>query len=203
MTVRFRTRAFLVCFIPFALLLTAAFAMIQTFVQSNVREGLRASLRQNEFAIARLHSKSELQNSRFLKVVGENAALKSGMQLLVSESRSEGARRTVEDQLRELGEHMGFDLLLVSAPDGTPLVAVVRTPGPAGELVPVDPRTIKVNDDGLLLINGRTLQVASIPVDQAQENMGTLSIGAYFDFSEFTTSAVLIHDGAVIASQHR
>jgi putative nucleotidyltransferase with HDIG domain len=202
--VRFRTRAFLVCFIPFALLLTAGFWMIQRFVQSTVRDGLRTSLRENQLAVARVHSKSDLQNSRFLNVVGENAALKGGMQLLVSESRSEAARRTVEDQLRELGEHMGFDFLLVSAPDGAPLAGVVRKPpdntNGTGELVPLDTAVLQPSWKGLLLIDGRAFQVASVPIDQNDENIGSLSVGAYFDFSEFTIPAVLMHNGTVIHS---
>ncbi|HEY4379097.1 MAG TPA: HD-GYP domain-containing protein [Acidobacteriaceae bacterium] len=201
---RFRTRAFLVCFVPLSLLLAIGFWMIQTLVQSSVRDGLLNSLRQNQLAIARVHSKSELQNSRFLKVVGENAALKDGIQLFVSESHSEAARLTVEDQLRELGEHMGFDFLLVSAPDGTPLAGVVRaqssSPDAPGELVPVDVTVLDRAHQGLHSMNGRTFQVASIPVDQNEENIGSLSVGAYFDFSEFTTPAVLLLNGSVINS---
>jgi len=93
---RFQTRAFLICFLPFALLLAAGLWMVQLFVQSNVRNDLRASLRQNELAIARVHAQADLQNSRFLKIVGDNAALKAGMQLLRSESGSQAARMTVE-----------------------------------------------------------------------------------------------------------
>ncbi len=126
MTTRFRTRAFLICFIPFALLLASSFWMIQRFVQSTVRDGLHTSLRESQVAIANIHAKGDLQNSRFLKVAGENTALKAGMQLLIDNPRSEAARRTVEDQLRELGEHMGFDFMLISAPDGSPLAGVAR-----------------------------------------------------------------------------
>jgi len=129
---RFRTRAFLLCFVPFAVLLTLSFATIQVFVQATVRDGLRRSLRENQAAMARLHAKSDLQNSRFLKVAGENASLMAGMDLLRAEPGRD-ARRTVEDQLREMGEHMGFDFLLVSSPSGTPLAGVVRQ---AGQLVP-------------------------------------------------------------------
>ena len=95
--------------------------MIQRFVQSTVRDGLHTSLRESQVAIANIHAKGDLQNSRFLKVAGENSALKAGMQLLLDNPHSDGARRTVEDQLRELGEHMGFDFMLVSAPNGAPL----------------------------------------------------------------------------------
>ena len=201
---RFRTRAFLICFIPFALLLTTSFWMIQRFVQSTVRDGLRTSLRENQLAIARIHSKTDLQNSRFLRVAGENAALKAGMQLLASEPDSDAARRTVEDQLRELGEHMGFDFLVVSAPNGRPVAGVVRkardrTDGNS-QLVPVDLGELEPSTKGLIFIQQRAFQVASVPIDQDQENVGSLSLGEYFDFSDFTTPVVLIHDGKAIRS---
>jgi HD-GYP domain-containing protein (c-di-GMP phosphodiesterase class II) len=202
--VRFRTRAFLIYFVPYALLLAISFWTIQRFVQSTVRDDLRTSLRRNQLAVARVHSKSDLQNSRFLKVAGENPALKAGIQLLVSESGSETAQRTVEDQLRELGEHMGFDFLLVSAPNGMPLAGVVREAGDKtngkSQLVPVDTALLEPSKKGLLLFDGNAFQVASVPIDQGEENVGSLSLGEYFDFSEFTTPAVLIHNGKAIKS---
>ena len=201
---RFRTRAFLICFVPFALLLSCSFWMIQRFVQSTVRDSLNASLRENQSANVRIHAKSDLQNSRFLKVAGENAALKAGMQLLLSRQGSEAARRTLEDQLRELGEHMGFDFLLVYGPNGMPLAGVIRQleegPGGHSQLVPVDITQFERGLQGFLVAQGRTFRVASVPVDQGDENLGALSVGEYFDFSEFTIPAVLIRNGRVIDS---
>jgi putative nucleotidyltransferase with HDIG domain len=192
---RFRTRAFLICFIPFALLLTCGFALMQRFVLTGVRDGLRASLRENQLAIARAHAHSDLQNSRFLKVAGENAALKAGMQLL-SESRSAAARSTVEDQLRELGEHMGFDFLRVSAPDGTPLAGVLRRDG---NLVPMETSLLTRANSGVILIDGRALELGSVPIDAA-ENIGLLSVGAEFNFAGFTTPAVLLRNRQAVES---
>jgi HD-GYP domain-containing protein (c-di-GMP phosphodiesterase class II) len=199
---RFRTRTFLICFVPFALLLAASFWMVQQFVQSTVRDGLRASLRENELAIARIHAKSDLQNSRFLKIAGENAALKAGMELLLSEPGSDAARRTVEDQLRELGEHMGFDFLLVSAPNGEPLAGVVRQTEEdhegKGQLVPLNKELIPHGGNGLLLIDNHTLRFSTVPIDNDEENLGAVSVGEYFEFPTLATPAVLIHDGKVI-----
>ncbi len=178
--------------------------MIQRFVQSTVRDGLHTSLRESQVAIANIHAKGDLQNSRFLKVAGENTALKAGMQLLLANPHSEGARRTVEDQLRELGERMGFDFMLISAPDGSPLAGAVRQftghSGAHGQLVPLKISDLDRNSAGFLLLGGRTFQVASIPVDQDDENIGLLSVGEYFDFSDLTTLVVLVHDGKVIDS---
>jgi HD-GYP domain-containing protein (c-di-GMP phosphodiesterase class II) len=203
-TTRFRTRAFLICFIPFALLLASSFWMIQRFVQSTVRDGLHTSLRESQVAIANIHAKGDLQNSRFLKIAGENSALKAGMQLLLANQHSDGARRTVEDQLRELGEHMGFDFMLVSAPDGSPLAGVVRSAAARsdthGQLIPLDVSLLDRNHAGFLLLMGRTFQVASVPVDENDENIGMLSVGEYFDFSDLTTQVALMHNGKVINS---
>jgi HD-GYP domain-containing protein (c-di-GMP phosphodiesterase class II) len=202
-TTRFRTRAFLICFIPFAMLLAGSFWMIQRFVQSTVRDGLHTSLRESQVAIANIHAKGDLQNNRFLKVAGENSALKAGMQLLLANPHSDAARRTVEDQLRELGEHMGFDFMLISAPDGTPLAGVVRQSAAQSDarsqLVPFDASQVEPGA-GFLRLDGRIFQVASVPVDQSDENIGHLSVGEYFDFSDLTTLVVLAHEGKVIES---
>ena len=204
MTTRFRTRAFLICFVPFAVLLGCSFWMIQRMVQSTVREGLRASLGENQLAIARLHAKGDLQNSRFLKIAGENPALKAGMGLLASSNDKEAARRTVEDQLHELGEHMGFDFLVVSGLHGEPLAGVVRQAAAdahgQSQLVPLNTAGLTRSRSELLDFGGRTFQVASVPVDLGDENLGSLSVGEYFDLSEFTTPAVLMHNGKVIQS---
>lgn len=204
MTTRFRTRAFVLCFVPFAVLLAGSFLVIQRFVQSTVRDGLRTSLRENQLAIADIHAKVDLQNSRFLKVVGENAALKAGMKLFRSNTDASAARRTVEDQLRELGQHMGFDFLLVSAPNGAPIAGVLRQagtgPGAPTELVPLGVARLGPVEGGLMMVNGHAFQVASVPIDLDDENLGALSVGQLFDFSEFTTPAVLVHHGRVIES---
>jgi HD-GYP domain-containing protein (c-di-GMP phosphodiesterase class II) len=194
---RFRTRAFLCCFVPFALLLAGSFRMIQNLVELTVREGLRTSLKENHKSLALVLSKSDLQNSRFLKIAGENAGLKAGVQLLLSNPRNIEARATVEDQLRELCERMGFAMLMVSGPDGPPLAGVLRV---AGTVRPLDTASMTSNRSGLMLLDGLAYQVASEPIDQADENIGMLSVGEVFDFSEFTTPTVLLHNGHVLKS---
>src|SRR5579863_6915141 len=124
---RFATRTLLLCFVPFAVLLMGSFQAIQKLVESTVKAGLRSSLRENQLTIARLRALAELQNNRFLRVAGENASLKAGMQLLQLNPANSEARKTVEDQLEQLCEEMGFDLLSVSDPDGKAITAAMRT----------------------------------------------------------------------------
>ena len=202
MAMRFLTRAFLLCFVPSAVLLAASFWMAQKRVQSTVRDDLRGSLRENQLVMARAQSKADKQNSRFLNIAGENATLKDGIKLFGSESGDEDARRAMEDQLRELGGHMGFDFLLVSAPNGAPLAGVVRRgaeiSGGKSQLVPLDEDLIEHSEKGLLMIGGRIFRFASVPIDEDEENIGSLSVGEYFDFPGATTPAVLLHAGQMI-----
>jgi putative nucleotidyltransferase with HDIG domain len=197
MKTHLRTRAFLLCFLPFAILMTTSFWMIQRFVQATVREGLHTSLRESQVAIANIHAKGDLRNSRFLRIAGENTALKAGVELLRQNPKSSDARSTVEDQLRELGEHMGFDFMLVSAPGGNPLAGAARQ---GSQLVPLNLSNLDGNRSGFLLLDGRTFQVASVPVDVNNENIGSLTVGEFFDFSDLSTQVVLVRNGRVIES---
>jgi hypothetical protein len=195
---RFRTRVFLLCFVPFAFVLAGSFWAIQSVVQATVREGLQATLRENQISIARLRSRSDLENSRFLKVAGENSALKAGVQLLLSSPRNATAHATLEDQLGELCERMGFDLLTVSDSEGTELAGVMRTG--SNVITPVPAQLPPARKGGLLTVKDKIYQVATVPLDQGDENIGFMSVGEVFDFGQFNTPTVLMHNGNVIRS---
>lgn len=199
MTMRFRTRTFLICFLPVVVLLSASFWFAQRFVQRTVLDNVRTSLRESQLAISRVQARSDLENTRFLKGAGENAALKAGMQLLAAEASSPTARRTIEDQLYELGEHMRFDLVEIVSPEGRPLAGLTR-PSVSASLTPVPADRLQPRQGGWLFLNDRVLRVTSVPIDADQENLGTLTVGEYFDFSEFATPVVLLAQNRVIAS---
>jgi HD-GYP domain-containing protein (c-di-GMP phosphodiesterase class II) len=192
---RFRTRAFLLCFVPFALLLTGSFWTIQKLVLATVKNGLRSSLRENHQSLVRLRSRTDLQNSRFLKVAGENAELKAGLQLLSTNPDSVEARATVEDQVGELCTKMGFDFLLVSNADGKALTGVLRTE--AG-IVPYTDLPAHAHHSGLMTINGEVYQIASVPIDQSEDNIGELSVGERLDLAGFNTSVAVLQNGGVL-----
>jgi HD-GYP domain-containing protein (c-di-GMP phosphodiesterase class II) len=194
---RFATRAFLWSFGPFALLLFGSFWNVQKLVQLTVRESIRTSLRQTHQSIAYVRSKSEVQNSRFLRVAGENASLKAGLQLLNTEAGNGEARLTVEDQLREISQTLGVDFLLVSGPDGTPRVGVTRI---GEQLVAMDTARVRPPQQGFFQIEDHLYQLASTPINQGDENLGLLTVGEPFDLSGFNTPAVLLYRGRVLKS---
>jgi putative nucleotidyltransferase with HDIG domain len=197
MKMRFATRAFLWSFVPFALLLAGSFWAIQQRVQNTVRSGLRSSLREAHVSMARLRQQSELQNSRFLRIVAENPSLKAGLQLLLINPKSGAARLTLEDQLREIAEALRFDFLLVSNSDGTPLAGIVRIDN---QLVAMDIKRMKPPQQGFFTLGESTYQVNSFPIDINDENIGDLSIGEHFDLSEFSTPAILAQNGEILRS---
>ena len=198
---RLRTRAFLLCFVPVALLLMGSFWAIRKLVETTVQDNLRASLRDNQLSIARLRSRTDLQNSRFLRVVGENASLKAGLQLVRSNPTNLAAKETLEDQLREMCAQMGFDYLAVSSPDAGILAAVIRTDTGVSSLnAPLEAFAPGQTTRGLITQGDRVYQIASVPIDQGEENIGEAAIGERFDLAEFNTPAVLLRNGKVLRS---
>jgi putative nucleotidyltransferase with HDIG domain len=198
---RFATRTFLWSFLPFAALLGASFWAVRTAALSAVREALRSSVRDNQVTLAREREQSESRNSRILRVAAENPALKAGLQLLATErSARDAARRTVEDQLSEICDTMGFDFLAVSDTSGEPLAGVVR--GKEGfspmDLKP-DLKPLALPAKGFFSTQGSIFQVTSVAIAQGQEHVGTLAVGQQFDLSGVAMPAVLLHGAAVVA----
>jgi HD-GYP domain-containing protein (c-di-GMP phosphodiesterase class II) len=194
---RFATRTFLLSFVPISVLLLGSFWAVQILVQHAVRDQLQASLRQTHESIARMQSKNEARDIRFLRILGENATLKAGLQLLLAAHNSRDARITVEDQLREMSEQLGFDLLTISDPTGKPLAGVFRV---ADQLAAIDFSRTHPPLTGLLTLGGSAYQIASTSIDQGEENLGTLSVGERLDLSGFSTPVVLEHNGQAVES---
>jgi putative nucleotidyltransferase with HDIG domain len=194
---RYATRTFLLSFLPFALLLLASFWAVQGLTVSAARAGFRETLRQSQELLVRLHARGEQATRRSLKVLAENPALKAGLQLALVEAGSAAARRTVADQLREINENLGLDLLLAIAADGSPLAGVRR----AGAVtVGLDRAPEKRFAPGLGSVGGEWYRLALIPVNLSQENLGALVVGERLDLREFPMPVALEHHGRVIAS---
>ena len=163
------------------------------------REGRAAfvAARESPFDQHRLRARTDLQNSQFLRVVGENAELKAGLELLTANPESAEARATVEDQVGELCTRMGFDFLLVSNAEGRALAGVLRTE--AG-VMPVAAPGDQPHASGLMMIGERVYQLASVAIDQGEDNVGELSVGERFDLADFNTPAVLLRNGVALES---
>jgi putative nucleotidyltransferase with HDIG domain len=192
---RLATRTFLWSILPFAALLAGSFYAVQDRVLLKVREKLQSSVKQTLASLANMRSRAELRDSRMLRVVSQNPALKAGVQLMLGDPRDPQARATVEDQLLEIGGELGFDFMLVSDGPGTPLAAVMLQ---EGKLKTLDLSRRPPPHQGYFTTDGRTFQVTSVPIDEGNENLGTLSVGERFDLSAVPGTAVLMRDGKII-----
>jgi HD-GYP domain-containing protein (c-di-GMP phosphodiesterase class II) len=198
---RFATRTFLSSVVPVAVLLTASFWAIRSSVIATVRDGLRASVRDNEVALAREQTRNEARNKRLLQGVAENPTLKAGLQLLATErSVRDEARNTVQDQLSEIGDSLNFDFIMVSGARGERLAAVVRY---AGGFAPFNLTSVQPPEQGFFSADDRLYEVTSVPIHEAGAQVATLTVGARFDIASLGVPAVLLHKGSVIAAQMR
>ena len=135
----------------------------------------------------------------------ENAALKAGIQILLSNPASPAARRTVEDQLRELGEHMGFDFLLVSAPNGTPLAGVIRHTDDAQPQPARSSRHYAVSTTLAPASSSSTAAPCRSPPSPSIRTTATSvpsPSASIFTFSGLASPAVLLHNGQGHRLQH-
>ncbi len=224
---RFATRTFLTSFVPFAVLLAVSFWAIRVSVIATVRDGLRASVRDNQVALAREQARNQARDRKWLQGVAESSTLKAGLQLLATEraaapsekshksveeqarsavldlaysTAQDQARNTVQDQLSEICDSLGFDFIMVSGVHGEPLAAVARY---AGGFTPVKLLQQQAPEQGFFSVDDRLYQVTSVPVEEAGAQVATLTVGGRFDISRFGVPAVLLHKGAVIATATR
>jgi putative nucleotidyltransferase with HDIG domain len=197
-SMRFATRAFLWSFVPFALLLAGSFWSVRTAALSAVKNALRSDVRENQVTLAKERERGEIKNARILRVVVENPALKAGLQLLASEHHArEAARRTVEDQLSEICDTMGFDFLAVSNASGEPLAGVIRR---NEGFAPVNIEQLQLPARGFLSMQDRIFRVTSVAIAQGQEKVGSLAVGERFDLAEVAMPAVLLRGQFVTAA---
>ncbi len=191
------SRTFLCVFVPTTLVLLTAFLITQRRIQTDVQAQVRESIKREQGRLEIERRRGELQDRRFLKLATENAALKAGLQLLLANRTDADARRTVEDQLREILAVVQCDLLAVAGYDGAALAGVVSD---GASIAALDGRAMPAPQAGLFTVSGKTYQTTSLAIDLAGESLGTLTIGERLDLAAFSLPVVLLRSGHVVAS---
>ena len=197
MKMKFSSRVFLLSFVPIALVLLGTFVATQHFITQGVKEGLRASLRETHAFLSRSRAAAELQNSRLLSIVAENPSLKAGIELARLQTNDPEARATLEDQLSEYGELLGFDVLWAHTAGERALAGVVRSADGLQEM-PFD--SIGPIADGVVSLGDHVYYVSTLPINVGSDYVGSLTIGRAFDLAEFSSPTVLVHEDKVIRS---
>jgi HD-GYP domain-containing protein (c-di-GMP phosphodiesterase class II) len=194
---RFSTRTFLFSSAPNIALLISAFFFIENLTVTALTNDAKRSLRQTQLRMAHSHARSEEESARLLKIVSENAPLKAAMQLMAVERDSPDAKRTLEDQLRDVCEPLDLGFLSVSYPDGRFMAGLIRT---AGRWTPLEPSRLSSSASGIAWMDGGVYTVTANRVMQAGEDLGRVSVGRTFDIAEVETPAVLMNSGRVLLS---
>ena len=193
-------RAFLFAFVPMVLTLLLCFIVVQKAVEGRIKDRLRASLHETETRISRRDAEHSQQTLRTLYTLTENPSLKAGITLLQQNRDSrlhEQVQETLERQLNEMGNSLGFDLMLLEDSANQPLVG---TAGPQRSRVDLKAAAVEFIAPGLLRVHGNLFEVAAIPINLANENLGTLIVGKEFDLQRWNDygSAALIRNGRIL-----
>ena len=193
-------RAFLFAFIPMVLTLLLSFVVVHKAVEGRIKDRLRASLHETEMLISRREAEHSQQILRALSTLTENASLKAGITLLQEnrDGRLQGeVQETLARQLGEMSESLGFDLMLLENPLDQPVVGIA---GPQRSRVELQPGTTEFLAPSLLRVKGQLYEVATIPINVKNENLGTLIVGKHFDLDRWNDygSAALVRQGRIL-----
>ncbi len=197
------TRAFVFSFIPVCLVLASSFVALNALVKQRVKDGLRDSLQKSEALVNRASADYSRRLSQFLAVLAGSAGLKAAIGLLheapaTSESAAE-VRRTIEAQLRDMHQQVGYDLLAITDWNGRTMAAIeFRDAG----LVALDDAP-RIPDQGVLLeYRGVLYEVTTTPVSLGAERIADLRLGSKFDLGRYHGAGemALLEDGKILRS---
>ena len=103
---------------------------------------------------------------------------------------------TVEDQLREICSASRIDLLFFPAR----MASGLRASSGRSRNGSDEARRRSATMAGFYNDGGVEYQVTSVPIDQADERIASLSVGEPLDFKAFNTPVALLHQNKVIES---
>jgi signal transduction histidine kinase len=197
------TRAFLFSFVPVCLVLAVSFMALGSAVERLVKKEVRDSLQDSEELVARTNAEWAHRLQQFAAVLAESAGLKAAIGLLhEAPSTPENIvqiRSTIEAQLREIHDLVGYQLLAITDWKGNTVAAVeyrdgkTRTPAQMA-IIPEKPQLVEVG--------GVLYEFITTPIATGGEQTGSLSLGSEFDLNRYHLAgdAALLHEGRIVRS---
>ncbi len=190
------TRGFLCSFLALSAALAGGYFMVSEAIRLHVRETLKQSLYEHQEDLDRQAAASNRDLMRTVSALAETSGLKAAISLSReigngttrgdAEDRIE-ARRTIQAQLTEMAGLTGLGLLAFVNPNGVPVAATAKLTGDLGRC-------------SLCSVNGHLYETLSVPVNQGDENLGSLILGREFTLPRDSggSRSVLLHSGAVV-----
>jgi signal transduction histidine kinase len=199
-TTSLTTRAFLFSFVPLCVVLAGSFAALNALVEQRVKQGLRDSLEKSEQLLARANEDYSRRISQFVAVLADSAGLKAAIGLLREPAANAEAgaeiRRTIEAQLHEMHDLVGFDLLAVTDWKGRTVAAVQFGGAAQGSMqAPQWPAQRSLVEAGASLY-----ELTSTPISIGGAQIGDLKLGNQFDLGRYHIGGdtALVRDGHIL-----
>jgi signal transduction histidine kinase len=197
------TRAFLFSFVPMCLVLAVSFMALSAAVERQVKKELRESLQNSADLVARANAEWAGRIRQFVAVLSDSAGLKAAIGLLREAPSNPGTavqvRSTIEQQLREIHDLVGYDLLAISDWRGQTVAAVEFRDGIAH--TPDQLASIRAEQQ-LVELGGVLYEFTTTPIAVGGEQTGRFILGSQFDLRRYnmTGEAALIRDGRMVRS---
>lgn len=194
-------RAFLFAFIPLCVVLAGSFFALNALVERRVKQALRDSIEKSGQLLAQTNAEHSRRIAQFTAVLANDPGLKAAIGLLREPASSPEAaaevRQTIQAQLRDLHNLVGFDLMAVA--DWKGRTAAAATFGaPAARATDV---TAQLPAEASLIETGDAIyELSSTPISIDGEQIGDLKLGSQFDLDRyhFGGETVLLRGGAII-----
>jgi len=177
------------------IVLAASFFALNAAVEQQVKRSLRDSLAQSEQLLVSASLDSAKRIAQFVAVVAENAGLKAAVGL-VQERPAEEVRSTIEMQLQELHNRVGYELIAVTGWKGSLLATADfrELPGKGGKW-PDSPESSSLQE-----YDGDLYEFSTIPITAGGEEIANLRVGSRFDLDRYHLKGdvALLRDGRIL-----
>jgi len=178
------TRTFLISLLPLCLTMIFTFFGLSMALKDRTREGIRDYVHTSELLLEKVNESDARRTAQAASLLTENAGLKASLGLLRETSENSELRsqveRTIEEQLRELHERIGYEFLAISdSQDRTVLALELR----GATLTRVRSVPAIGGAATLLNLNGVLYQVESAPITLNDQAAGRLAVGKKFDLT--------------------
>jgi signal transduction histidine kinase len=194
-------RAFWYSWLPVCLALSGSLIASSLLVQRYVQAQLRGSIERAQSALEVQRSENARRNTRLLAAMAENVGLKATVGLLRENAPGhidDGVRRTIRDQLADLRDVSGCDLLCVRDERGMTAAAVELRDG-----VLRNPEHVSFpREPSIMDIDGVLYEIEPVPIMAGPDEVASLLAGRRFDLRKQAAGgdAALLDGGRLVSS---
>ncbi len=178
------SRTFLISLLPLCLTMTFTLFGLSIALKNRTSDGLRDYVHTSELLLEKVNESDARRTAQAASLLTENAGLKASLGLLRETAENARLRsqveRTIEEQLKELHNRVGYDFLAISdSQDRTILALELRN----ATLTRVSSVPAINSASAMVDLSGVLYQVESAPITLNDQPAGRLAVGKKFDLT--------------------